>query len=59
MIGLRVDVRVFYAPSAKFAQTYSYKIFGVHEFPEDNYVTQSGAAVDAVITVGLVIRLGN
>ena len=32
MIGLRVDVRVFYAPSAKFAQTYSYKIFGVNQF---------------------------
>lgn len=59
MLGLRVDVRVFYAPSAKFAQTYSYKIFGTTVFPEDNYVTQSGAAVDAVITVGLVIRLGN
>ncbi len=59
MIGLRVDVRVFFVPSAKFAQTYFYKIFGTNVFPEDNYVTQSGAAVDAVITVGLVIRLGN
>jgi opacity protein-like surface antigen len=59
MIGLRVDARIFYAPSAKFAQTYAYKIFGTNMFPADNYVTQSGAAVDAVITVGLVIRLGN
>ncbi|MCX6560767.1 MAG: outer membrane beta-barrel protein [Candidatus Aminicenantes bacterium] len=56
MIGLRVDARMFFA-SPKFLQNYDYKIFGSVDWPTDNYVTQSGSHMDAVITVGLVIRV--
>lgn len=58
MIGLRFDARMFYG-SPKLPQTYGYKItiFPLSNWPEDNYVTQSGSHIDAVVTVGIVIRV--
>jgi hypothetical protein len=56
-IGLVFDGRIFFTPSAEFKQIYSYKVFGYQQFPEDNYVTQSGSSIDVVISGGIVIRL--